>query len=177
MGIFWFVSIRIWIRKTNPCISVEERNRTKQKSLKAQMLCNRAARKDKLPSRQKHGVAAQQHHKIQPNLCLALMLSTPKSCLPTSTATTLHFTLEKEGEAPMHTWAHSAAAALPYTSISGRAQNPPSHSPELSQKLRFVRTWGTSISSLLLPTAGAPVLPWLSQHRTRKWPSSFQANQ
>lgn len=87
------------------------------------MLCNRAARKDKLPSRQKHGVA-QQHHKIQPNLCLDLMLSTPKSCLPTSTATTLHFTLEKEGEAPMHTWAHQCPAVLLLSRGCSRTPSP-----------------------------------------------------
>lgn len=31
MRILWFVFIRIWITKTNPCVSVKEKSRTKQK--------------------------------------------------------------------------------------------------------------------------------------------------
>lgn len=99
------------------------------------------------------------------------MLSTPKSCLPTSTATTLQFTLENHcwwgagwGGTNTHLGKPEPSKAAALRGLCGRARGPPSHSPEL----RFVRTWGTSISSLLLPTARAPIPPWLLQHQTRK---------
>lgn len=144
MGILPFVFIGIWVR--DPYTTVEEKKK-KTLTRKAPRLWwprTELQGSTSLPPA-RNRVIVQQHPRIQPNLCSALIISIPKSQLPTSTVTALHFILENllqvKGWMRKHqyTWGaqcpatpllsiNHSRATLPYASTGGKAWGPLSHS-------------------------------------------------